>query len=237
MLVNATNAQLSKEGIACPRGRKYVALRIGSPRSWSTGRSRPCPSVCRGCNASPRACAVRGSRPWRHAARPCSRTSITTTRIYSHNQLYGVWKIARRGKLPRTNALPAPCPAHRDAFGVAVQRLGYQRLARGTTLVMHPFLARIGPDLLAPDLTWQRYRRRGCDDPRFAGAGPSVRCISISSFLAGSGQLPALRNPLLLRPAIPASRPGDLTRGERADAWPGRPSPSRGAAMKRRVSR
>ena len=23
--------------------------------------------------------------------------------IYSHNQLYGVWKVAKRGKLPQTN--------------------------------------------------------------------------------------------------------------------------------------
>ena len=47
--------------------------------------------------------------------------------LYSHNQLYGVWYLRRRGELPNTGPQPAGGPAYRDRQRAALQRLGHRR--------------------------------------------------------------------------------------------------------------
>jgi endonuclease-8 len=104
--------------------------------------------------------------------------------IYSHNQLYGVWKIARRGRLPKT----------RRSLRLALHTATHRRCstaprtsASGSAeeLGLHPFLARIGPDLLSARAGLAR-RRRALAEPRFAGRSLAALYLD-QHFLAGSG--------------------------------------------------
>ena len=72
--------------------------------------------------------------------------------LYSHNQLYGRWYTARRPKLPKTGrqlrvALHTPTHSALLYSASDIEVLTERALAR------HPFLNRVGPDILDPDLT------------------------------------------------------------------------------------
>lgn len=131
--------------------------------------------------------------------------------IYSHNQLYGVWRIVARGRLPEA----------RRSLRLALHTKTHSALLYSSSdisvwptpeLGLHPFLARIGPDILSPDLHWRDvaerlassfFRRRRLEalylDQRFlAGIGNYLRAEIL--FVAG---LNPLRNA------------GSLGRGER----------------------
>jgi endonuclease-8 len=131
--------------------------------------------------------------------------------IYSHNQLYGVWKIARRGRLPRTGRslrLALHTATHSALLYSASDISVWQRDELG----MHPFLARIGPDLLSGGLVWRDVAER-LVDPRFAGRSLAALYLD-QQFLAGSGNY--LRSEILFCAGVhPKRRPADLTRGER----------------------
>ena len=131
--------------------------------------------------------------------------------IYSHNQLYGVWKIARRGKLPKTNRslrLALHTPTHSALLYSASDISVWPREDLG----LHPFLARIGPDILSKHLSWQDIRAR-LEDPSFSGRALAALYLD-QQFLAGSGNY--LRSEILFCAGLhPTRRPKDLTRGER----------------------
>lgn len=131
--------------------------------------------------------------------------------IYSHNQLYGVWKIVRRGKLPTT----------RRSLRLALHTATHSALLYSASdisvwpldeLGMHPFLAKLGPDLLSAHLTWQGIAGR-LADPIFSGRSLGALYLD-QHFLAGSGNY--LRSEILFCAGIhPTRRPRDLDRRER----------------------
>jgi endonuclease-8 len=131
--------------------------------------------------------------------------------IYSHNQLYGVWKVARRGRLPKTRRslrLALHTATHSALLYSASDISVWQRDELG----LHPFLARIGPDLLSGDLAWRDVAAR-LVDPRFSGRSLAALYLD-QQFLAGSGNY--LRSEILFCSGVhPGRRPADLTRGER----------------------
>jgi endonuclease-8 len=87
---------------------------------------------------------------------------------------------------------------------------------------MHPFLARLGPDLLSDGLGWRDIAAR-LDDPRIPPDAPSRRCTSTRVFSPVTGNY--LRSEVLFCAGIdPRRRPRDLSRQASADAWPARPS-------------
>ena len=74
--------------------------------------------------------------------------------IYSHNQLYGVWRVRRRGRLPdsrRSLRLALHTARHSALLYSASDISVWQREELG----LHPFLARIGPDLLSQAPGWR----------------------------------------------------------------------------------
>ena len=131
--------------------------------------------------------------------------------IYSHNQLYGVWKVVRRGRLPATGRslrLALHTPTHSALLYSASDISVWPREDLG----LHPFLARLGPDLLSAGLAWEDIAGR-LVDPRFAGRSLASLYLD-QQFLAGSGNY--LRSEILFCAGLhPLRRPAGLTRGER----------------------
>lgn len=130
--------------------------------------------------------------------------------IYSHNQLYGVWKVVPRGELPDTSRslrLALHTASHSallySASDISVWRTG--------ELDQHPFLSRIGPDILQPDLAWRDIADR-LASARFRGRSLAALYLD-QSFIAGIGNY--LRAEILFDAGLsPQARPEQLGRGE-----------------------
>ena len=128
--------------------------------------------------------------------------------IYSHNQLYGVWRLCKRGVLPKTKLqlrLALHTATHSALLYSASDISVWQREALG----QHPFLARIGPDILSPELTWQTLAKRLQSN---AFSGRSLAALYLDQhFLAGIGNY--LRSEILFAAGVdPAAKPKELSR-------------------------
>ncbi len=131
--------------------------------------------------------------------------------LYSHNQLYGRWYVRRRGDLPRTGR----------SLRVALHTATSSALLYSATdidvldadgLAAHPFLQRLGPDILHPSLTWQAVSGR-LVEPRFRNRSLAALYLD-QAFIAGIGNY--LRSEILhLAGLAHARRPSQLTRTER----------------------
>ncbi|WOJ97608.1 endonuclease VIII [Congregibacter brevis] len=131
--------------------------------------------------------------------------------IYSHNQLYGVWKIAKRGKMPATNR-SLRLALHTSRHSALLYSASDISVWPRDELGMHTFLATLGPDLLSARLEWQDVSER-LQSPRFAGRSLAALYLD-QHFLAGSGNY--LRSEILFCAGLhPKRRPKDLSRGER----------------------
>jgi len=73
--------------------------------------------------------------------------------IYSHNQLYGRWYTAKAGKQPDTGR-QLRLAIHNDHYSAFLYSASAIEVWQASELQRHPFLARLGPDLLSegPDL-------------------------------------------------------------------------------------
>ncbi|RWR01136.1 endonuclease VIII [[Pantoea] beijingensis] len=104
--------------------------------------------------------------------------------LYSHNQLYGVWRIIDSGSEPQsTRVLRVRLATHDQT--ILLYSASDIELLNAETLAAHPFLQRVGPDVLDMTLTEQqvserllssRFRRR-----QFSGL------LLDQAFLAGLG--------------------------------------------------
>ncbi|QTF09338.1 endonuclease VIII [Brenneria izadpanahii] len=104
--------------------------------------------------------------------------------LYSHNQLYGVWRVAKAGETPETKRdLRVRLETAEQA--VLLYSASDVEMLTVDSLSSHPFLQRIGPDVLDLTLTPEqvserllsaRFRRR-----RFSGL------LLDQAFLAGLG--------------------------------------------------
>lgn len=132
--------------------------------------------------------------------------------IYSHNQLYGVWKIVRAGREPST----------RRSLRLAIRTESQQALLYSASdisvwpddeIEALPYIARLGPDPLRQGVGTARIARQ-LASKRFAR-----RCLGDllldQSFVAGIGNY--LRSEILFRAGLrPERRLGLLDEGERA---------------------
>lgn len=131
--------------------------------------------------------------------------------LYSHNQLYGRWYVTKRGAEPDTSrtlrvALHTPKGSAWLYSASDIELLSADGLAR------HPFLSRIGPDILDDELKAVDVADRLQED-RFARRTLSALYLD-QSFLAGVGNY--LRSEILFCARIdPTRRPADLTGAER----------------------
>lgn len=131
--------------------------------------------------------------------------------IYSHNQLYGVWKIAPRGRLPATKR-SLRLALHTSKHSALLYSASDISVWATDELGMHPFLATLGPDLLSVGLSWRDIAQR-LDQREYSRRALGSLYLD-QHFLAGSGNY--LRAEILFCAGLhPKRRPKDLSRGER----------------------
>jgi endonuclease-8 len=131
--------------------------------------------------------------------------------IYSHNQLYGVWKVIKGHRLPKTSR----------SMRLLLQTQSHSAILYSASdisvwpteeLAEHPFLRKIGPDIMDRRLAWQDIAER-LTDPRFANKELSALYLD-QAFLAGNGNY--LRSEILHDARLyPRLKPAQLSRGER----------------------
>lgn len=130
--------------------------------------------------------------------------------IYSHNQLYGRWFTNKSGKQPESRR--SLRLALHTALGSAwlfsaseIEVLDDEGLAR------HPFLSKLGPDILDPELSPEHIAER-LMLPRFRGRSLAALYLD-QHFLAGLGNY--LRTEILFTARLaPGLRPRDLSSSE-----------------------
>lgn len=131
--------------------------------------------------------------------------------IYSHNQLYGVWRVVKGQRLPSTSR----------SLRLLLQTATHSAILYSASdisvwptdeLREHPFLRKIGPDIMDHRLTWREIADR-LVEPRFANKELSALYLD-QAFLAGNGNY--LRSEILHDAGLyPRLRPAQLSRGER----------------------
>ncbi len=130
--------------------------------------------------------------------------------IYSHNQLYGVWRIVKRDQLPKTNR-QLRLAIHTDKHSALLFSASDISVWKTAQIEEHPFLKRIGPDILNPDLKWQAVAER-LQSKAFCGRALSAVYLD-QTFLAGLGNY--LRSEILFTAGInPEKKVRDLSKAQ-----------------------
>ncbi|MEM7584245.1 MAG: endonuclease VIII [Acidobacteriota bacterium] len=104
--------------------------------------------------------------------------------IYSHNQLYGRWYVKKAGELPKTGR-SLRLAIHNDAKSALLYSASDIEVLDEDRLDQHPFLAKLGPDLLSHDLEASAVLER-LEDRRFAGRQLASLLLD-QGFVAGLG--------------------------------------------------
>ena len=117
--------------------------------------------------------------------------------IYSHNQLYGVWKVSKRGKYPKTNRT-LRMALHTDTHSALLYSASDISVWLTEDIEQHPFLARLGPDILSSTLEWPTVKRI-LKSKTFAGRSLSSVYLD-QGFVAGIGNY--LRSEILFDAGI-----------------------------------
>jgi endonuclease-8 len=131
--------------------------------------------------------------------------------LYAHNQLYGVWRTCRRGQLPQTGR-SLRVALHTAQHSALLYSASDIAVLTPEEELRHPFLARLGPDVLDPELTWRPLALR-LDEPRFRRRALASLYLD-QTFVAGIGNY--LRSEILFAARLhPALRPLQLARRQR----------------------
>ena len=130
--------------------------------------------------------------------------------IYSHNQLYGRWYVEKRGHYPDTGR-QLRLAIHNDRYSALLYSASEIDVLKASELHHHPFLARLGPDLLNESpgidtiverLGSARFRKR-----QLAGL------LLDQGFVAGLGNY--LRAEILTRAGLhPSLKPGQCSEAQ-----------------------
>ena len=127
--------------------------------------------------------------------------------VYSHNQLYGVWKVVKRGTLPKTKR-SLRLALHTKSNSALLYSASDIAVYERHDLVQHPFLSKIGPDILNKDLSWESVAERLLDK-RFCNRSLSILYLD-QHFIAGIGNY--LRSEILFAAGIhPDFKPKQLS--------------------------
>jgi endonuclease-8 len=127
--------------------------------------------------------------------------------LYSHNQLYGRWMVRRRGRLPRTGR-SLRVALHTDSHSALLYSASEIAVLDDDGVALHPYLARLGPDLLDPALTGARVAARLASE---AFRRRAVQALYLDQgFVAGVGNY--LRSEILFHARVaPGARPAALS--------------------------
>jgi endonuclease VIII len=129
--------------------------------------------------------------------------------LYSHNQLYGRWYVERRGKTPRTSR-SLRVALHGTDHSAYLFSATDVSVWRDDELDAHPFLAKLGPDLLRVSEDEVAARLA---DARFQGRSLAAVYLD-QGFLAGLGNY--LRAEILFVAGVhPAHRARELSESRR----------------------
>jgi endonuclease-8 len=126
--------------------------------------------------------------------------------VFSHNQLYGFWRVVAPGARPTTRRQLrlAIDVAEHSALLYSASEIA---VLRGDRLWDHPYLARLGPDVLSKSLAVDDVAGR-LADPRFRDRSLGALLLD-QGFLAGVGNY--LRSEILFAARLhPDRRPRDL---------------------------
>jgi endonuclease VIII len=104
--------------------------------------------------------------------------------IYSHNQLYGVWKIAKRGKVPASKR-DLRLSLHTNGAAVFLFSASDISVWQTDQLEAHPFLRKLGPDALDLQLQPEALAAR-LQEKRFASKSLAALLLD-QAFVAGMG--------------------------------------------------
>lgn len=127
--------------------------------------------------------------------------------LYSHNQLYGRWYTVRRPRMPDT-ARQLRVALHTSTHSALLYSASDIEVLTERQLAKHPFLMRVGPDILDPSLTPDAIAAR-LASPAFCKRALGNFYLD-QSFLAGNGNY--LRSEILWAARVnPAARPIDLS--------------------------
>lgn len=127
--------------------------------------------------------------------------------IYSHNQLYGRWMVRDAYDYPDTNR-QLRLAIHNDACSALLYSASEIEVLREGELDEHPFLRKLGPDVLDEDLTAAQVAARFRDD-QFRRRKLSTLLLD-QGFLAGIGNY--LRSEICFVAQVhPDLRPEDCT--------------------------
>ena len=130
--------------------------------------------------------------------------------IYSHNQLYGRWFIVNRDKFPSTKR-SLRLALHTETKSALLYSASEITVLKTPDVDRHPFLSRIGPDILSARLSWLDVVRR-LSSKKFKNRRISGLLLN-QAFLAGLGNY--LRSEILFDAKIdPTKRPSDLKKTE-----------------------
>mgnify|MGYP001827662783 CR=1 FL=1 len=128
--------------------------------------------------------------------------------IYSHNQLYGRWYTTCRPRMPKTNRelrIELCTPTHKALLYSASDI----EVLTERPLKQHPFLRRVGPDILDRRLTREQVVER-LSAPAFRNRALGSLYLD-QAFLAGNGNY--LRSEILWSAGVdPAAKPAALER-------------------------
>ena len=126
--------------------------------------------------------------------------------LYSHNQLYGVWKIAGPGERPETKrSLRVALETAHSA--ILLYSASDVSMWPSDEIESHPFLQNLGPDVLDPALDVQAVAAR-LRSPAFRGRALGSLLLD-QRFLAGMGNY--LRSEVLFAAGLhPRLRPKEL---------------------------
>ena len=130
--------------------------------------------------------------------------------IYSHNQLYGIWYAVKRNQYPNTNR-QLRLALHTTSDSALLYSASDISVWLTKELDQHPFLKKIGPDILSPDLCWQDIAERLQAKPFSTRVLSSVYLDQ--AFLAGLGNY--LRSEILFCAGIhPTRKANELSKRE-----------------------
>lgn len=104
--------------------------------------------------------------------------------LYSHNQLYGVWRVIDTGEIPQTTRILRVRLQTADKTILLYSASDIEMLT-AEQLTTHPFLQRVGPDVLDARLTPEEVKARLLS-PRFRNRQFSGLLLD-QAFLAGLG--------------------------------------------------
>ncbi|MDU2942002.1 MAG: endonuclease VIII [Enterobacteriaceae bacterium] len=127
--------------------------------------------------------------------------------LYSHNQLYGVWRVVNAGENPQSTRILRVRLQTQDKAILLYSASDIEMLT-ADQLAQHPFLLRVGPDVLDMTLTAERVKERLLST-RFRRRQFSGLLLD-QAFLAGLGNY--LRVEILWHTGLaPSHKAADLT--------------------------